>query len=318
MNRRPKRDDWPTSLRLATRLLDGLGVRQPWRFTGGSALASIHGHRFSRDADLFFSEAPDLLELDEQVQQLGYHTVLSPGHSLKILHDHGHIDLVQSRQITTLPTTEMPFEGRMVQREHPAEIVAKKMYFRGSNCTPRDVFDYAMLARRDAEAWLMGAVAAGYGGVHATREAMAERRDDFLSYARDEVATPEPFDPPAVWNAAEQAIASAYPVVLWADVAKQAASTSPYRDEHLERAIARAHAVDPDGGRRREAVRVMGALGLDPGEAARALLEKEFSWKRPGSVSDLAARTRQALQMPPLGTEPAEAPSRTGSGGIEP
>ena len=122
---RPHVDQWPAALRSAIELVEAAGLDEtPWRFTGGSALASIYHHRYSRDADLFFSEPADLSAAEEIIREkFGHPTKLSGGYSLKVFLPTGsHVDLVNVVPLTKLPPQPLDFEGRTVARGRADEI----------------------------------------------------------------------------------------------------------------------------------------------------------------------------------------------------
>ena len=259
---RPHRHQWPEALRGALELTKAAGVDgYPWRFTGGSALATLYDHRYSRDADLFFTTPIDILETERLIQErFGYTTKATGGYSLKVFLPQGsHVDLVNVNPLTRLPVLPFEFEGQMVDREHPVEILAKKIRFRGGEATPRDIFDYATIIDLDDGQWLNAAIASGYGGMTKLLEVLAEGNEDFVAIAPTEIAAATSFDPAAIWNRVESAARAAMPAVLWADTVRQYANRpSNWREEWYERAIRRAAELDP------AAERLIGALtGLE-------------------------------------------------------
>jgi hypothetical protein len=125
-----------------------------WTFGGGTALAIDIGHRLSYDIDAFMDSALIIQKLvpignpvtkaicwNDQTARPDYQY---PGHYLKlIVKDVGEIDFLGAALLLENATTAFEFEGRTIKRERPAEIIAKKIYHRGSTFKSRDVFDLA-------------------------------------------------------------------------------------------------------------------------------------------------------------------------------
>ncbi|MFN4351540.1 MAG: nucleotidyl transferase AbiEii/AbiGii toxin family protein [Hylemonella sp.] len=142
------RELWPQALGLMTHL-EGM-VHQPlWTFGGGTVLMLRHGHRLSKDIDLF---VPD-------PQYLGY---VNPRHSdvaeavsadyeenaefIKLYLPQGEIDIVVGTALTAQPYEVVKHAGREIKVECSAEIIAKKMWFRGDQAKARDLFDLCAVA----------------------------------------------------------------------------------------------------------------------------------------------------------------------------
>lgn len=119
-----------------------------WTFGGGTVLSLMLSHRESHDIDIFVDDP----------QLLGY---LSPKFSgeegrydetsnyIKIYRPEGEIDFILApRLLPNIPLRRPTFEGRPVPCEHPLEIVAKKLHYRGDSFTVRDWFDLAVVAER--------------------------------------------------------------------------------------------------------------------------------------------------------------------------
>lgn len=126
----------------------GLGM-EDWTFGGGTALMLQIGHRDSHDIDLFISDAQYLSYLNPETQ--GYDLAIAPSsydtdgtRALKIVYDGiGEIDFICCGSVTLFPTTTADVRGRPVAQETPAEIIGKKIVFRGASLQPRDMFDIA-------------------------------------------------------------------------------------------------------------------------------------------------------------------------------
>jgi hypothetical protein len=62
--------------------------------------------------------------------------------------DIGEIDFIVGRAMTSSPTTRVVIEGEPTLLETIPEIIAKKIYYRGSGIKPRDIFDIAAASER--------------------------------------------------------------------------------------------------------------------------------------------------------------------------
>ena len=150
---------WQTLLAHAFTLVDEIarrGISDPfWTFGGGTVLMLRHGHRLSKDIDIFVPDpqylgfvSPRLSDADERVS-VDY--VEGPGY-VKLLRPEGEIDFVASPNLTAQPYDEWTLLGRTVKVETAAEIVAKKLWHRGDWATARDLFDLSLVIEREPEA----------------------------------------------------------------------------------------------------------------------------------------------------------------------
>lgn len=126
----------------------------PFTFGGGTVLMLRHGHRLSKDIDLFVPDpqylgfvrprlsdvAADLCR--DYVEAMEYIKLLRPG---------GEIDIVASANLTQQPWTEETILGERVWVETDVEIVAKKMWHRGDRATARDLFDLCLVIQTNQE-----------------------------------------------------------------------------------------------------------------------------------------------------------------------
>jgi hypothetical protein len=64
----------------------------------------------------------------------------------------GEIDFLVGHAMTDTPTTKQTVEGEQVDLETVAEIVTKKIHYRGASIKARDIFDIAAAATHDREA----------------------------------------------------------------------------------------------------------------------------------------------------------------------
>lgn len=149
----PTPSRWPDLFDIALSIIDqanqaGIGMTD-WTFGGGTALMLQIDHRDSHDIDIFISDPQYLPYLNPQTQ--GYPLKISPNdyesdgiHALKIVFDGvGEIDFICCNSVSKEPTRKTEIRGRNALLETPAEIIAKKIVFRGARLQPRDIFDIA-------------------------------------------------------------------------------------------------------------------------------------------------------------------------------
>ncbi|MDQ0333232.1 hypothetical protein QFZ88_005614 [Mesorhizobium sp. YL-MeA3-2017] len=110
-------------------------------------------HRESHDIDIFLDD-PQLLGFIDPSRS-GLHFNIAPtdylGDGLHFqkfaFEDIGEIDFIVAGPLTEAPFVTREVEGRAVRLETIPEIIAKKVYYRGSEAKPRDIFDIAAAAR---------------------------------------------------------------------------------------------------------------------------------------------------------------------------
>lgn len=160
--------EWPVLFDLATAILDHFeqtnGFMPEWSFGGGTALMLQIDHRESHDIDLFLDDPQILPFLNPETQGIMLErrpdSYDSDGSGvLKLAYrDLGEIDFICAPGITDGPTTSSAVRGRTIRLETPAEIIAKKVYFRGWNFQPRDMFDLAAVAENCGTDYLVTAL----------------------------------------------------------------------------------------------------------------------------------------------------------------
>jgi hypothetical protein len=114
-------------------------------------------HRESRDIDIFLSDPQLLPFLDPQKHDFQFE-VQPPDYEgdgssfLKFaFKDIGEIDFILGHAMTLSPTTQVTIEGETTLLETIPEIIAKKIYYRGSSIKPRDIFDIAAASEQHAD-----------------------------------------------------------------------------------------------------------------------------------------------------------------------
>ena len=161
--------------------------RSGWSFGGGTVLMRRHRHRVSRDIDIFVPD-PQWLgyltpRLNAKAESIAPEYVEQAGF-LKLYFPEGEIDFVVSQPLTADPTVAEEIFGRTVQVETSAEIIAKKVWHRGREFTARDLFDFALVARKEPEAIakIAAILAARRGDISARLAARdAALREDFVA-----------------------------------------------------------------------------------------------------------------------------------------
>ncbi|WP_416066726.1 nucleotidyl transferase AbiEii/AbiGii toxin family protein [Rhizobium sp. ZK1] len=124
-----------------------------WSFGGGTALMLQINHRESFDVDIFVDDPQLLPYLNPQTQ--GYALDVRPdayqsdgSRALKIVFsDVGEIDFICAPSLSGDPIVNAQVRGRDVLLETPAEIIAKKIFYRGASMQPRDMFDIACVMK---------------------------------------------------------------------------------------------------------------------------------------------------------------------------
>lgn len=126
--------------------LDTLPPERTWALGGGTALALRFGHRISYDIDIFFENSVALRELhpnsNPAVKALS-DRFQNPGNYIKIERPEGEIDFLAALRQTEGAVWSYRFDNREIPVETPAEILAKKLHYRGSKLVVRDGFDIA-------------------------------------------------------------------------------------------------------------------------------------------------------------------------------
>ena len=143
---------WRTLLELALPALDEIGPGVHWTFGGGTALALRINHRVNYDIDILLEDANQLRALSPNRNTAARAITdrwQEPGNCLKLERDEGAIDFLVAARLTDLEYWPYRFKGRVIRVQEPAEILAKKLKYRGSQIVPRDIFDILAVHRFD-------------------------------------------------------------------------------------------------------------------------------------------------------------------------
>jgi hypothetical protein len=159
---------WPVLFDIAIAILDHAktvtGSDLDWSFGGGTALMLQIDQRESHDIDLFLTDPQLLPFLNPEHQDIALHrqpdsyagdgvTVLKLAYA-----DLGEIDFICAASITAEPVTRTEVRGQTIALETPAEIIAKKVHYRGRNFQPRDMFDLAAVAEKHGDEHVIAAL----------------------------------------------------------------------------------------------------------------------------------------------------------------
>lgn len=144
-------DTWKEILKSAYLLFEdaeerGFGT-PPFHLGGGTVLMFHMRHRLSKDIDFFGYDAQWLSVLTPRLNDRAAAMASDyseQGSSLKIALPLGDIDFIVAADVTRVAErrTEV-LEGRPIAIEDPAEILAKKLFYRAAAFTARDVYDMA-------------------------------------------------------------------------------------------------------------------------------------------------------------------------------
>jgi len=149
---------WETLFAKALRAIDS--VREPafhsaWSLGGGTVLMWRFRHRVSKDVDVFVPD-PQYLgyldpDLNETVDALTPKRTRESGY-LRLYFDEGEVDFIASAPVTRKPQVIEKVLDRDVRVDTSAEIIAKKVRYRASHFTARDIFDFALVAEKEPKA----------------------------------------------------------------------------------------------------------------------------------------------------------------------
>ena len=157
-------------------------------------------HRESHDIDIFLADAQLLSFLDPKLSDLEFETspsdYTSDGSSfLKLAFDGvGEIDFVVGYPMTDVPTVKRIVEGEEVYLETVAEIITKKIYYRGASIKPRDIFDIAAAVRHH-RVEMVDPLRAYKDDVAKTLTALERLNPDFVNAAIAALAIRDPYKP---------------------------------------------------------------------------------------------------------------------------
>lgn len=152
---------WKVLFARAMTLLDDLtvvgGMQDPfWTFGGGTVLMFRYDHRASKDIDIFVAD-PQYLgyltpRLSDRAAELTSQYVEDASSYVKLQFEEGEIDFVAAPNLLQDAWEFWHIGDYRVRVERVAEIIAKKMYYRGHHASARDLFDLCLVIEREPEA----------------------------------------------------------------------------------------------------------------------------------------------------------------------
>lgn len=171
----------PEALRLMASV-ESMIVGASWTLGGGTVLMLRYDHRASKDIDIFVPDpqylgyvTPRLSAVAESISS----NYEESAEAVKIICAQGEIDIVVATPLTNPSFEACAFQGRAINVETTAEILAKKMWYRGNMATARDLFDLCAIADLEPEAIYVAGPAMLRHGAEFLRQ--LEQREDYLS-----------------------------------------------------------------------------------------------------------------------------------------
>jgi hypothetical protein len=155
-------------------------------------------HRESHDIDIFLPDPQFLAYLDPQKRDFEFDVRPTEYDGdgtrfLKLAFDEiGQIDFIVGPSMTPSPTMRRTIEGEIVDLENVPEIITKKIYYRGTNIRPRDIFDIAAAAETHA-ASVVKALRSRPVEVAKTLMALDRLNPDFVNAAIADMAITGPY-----------------------------------------------------------------------------------------------------------------------------
>jgi hypothetical protein len=188
---------WQALLAIARELIDQVNsdamVIDRWTLGGGTALMLQIGHRESYDIDIFLDD-PQLLGFLDPAKRdfkLGLAPDSSNSDGSRFVKFSfagiGEIDFIAANPLTNPSAASRMIEGREVELETVAEIIAKKIHFRGKSIQPRDIFDIAA-AVQSHSVEISSALSDFQDDIGATLEKMRGLNPDFVEAAISKLA----------------------------------------------------------------------------------------------------------------------------------
>jgi hypothetical protein len=181
--------NWARLFRIACSLIRQVNAEHliidRWSFGGGTAMMLQIGHRQSEDIDIFLHDPQLLSYLDPKLHDFEFEIMPSDyqgdgPHFLKLAFDRiGEVDFIVSAPLTDAPSTRRKVEGEDVDVETIAEIITKKVHFRGAHIKPRDIFDIAAAGRSDRNG-ILSALRGYRNDVESTLAAIDRLNPDFV------------------------------------------------------------------------------------------------------------------------------------------
>lgn len=204
--------NWTRLFRIACSLIRQVNVEHliidRWSFGGGTAMMLQIGHRQSEDIDIFLQDPQLLPYLDPKLHDFEFEIMPSDyqgdgAHFLKLAFDRiGEVDFIISAPLTDAPSTRRKVEGEDVDVETIAEIITKKVHFRGAHIKPRDIFDIAAAGRSDRNG-IVAALRRYRDDVESTLVAIDRMNPEFINATITALSISDDYQPVAETALAE-------------------------------------------------------------------------------------------------------------------
>jgi hypothetical protein len=111
--------------------------------------------------------------------------------------DVGEIDFIVGRAMTPSPTAPTTIEGEATLLETIPEIIAKKIYYRGSSLRPRDIFDIAAAGEQHTDS-VIDALRSYRTEVRTALKVIERLNPDFVNRAISQLSIDDKFHPVAL------------------------------------------------------------------------------------------------------------------------
>lgn len=194
--------NWARLFRIACSLIRQVNAEQvivgAWSFGGSTAMMLQIDHRESHDIDVFLPDPQLLSFLDPKLHdfelEIGPSDCSGDGTGfIKLAFEGiGEIDFIVGHALTNAPTTRRIVEGEVVNLETVAEIIAKKIHYRGASIKPRDIFDVAAAAKHDRNS-IIAALTSYKDDVAQTLKTIEQLRPAFIKATIAELAIKDPY-----------------------------------------------------------------------------------------------------------------------------
>jgi hypothetical protein len=139
--------------RLAADAQHQAGSKFEPKLGGGTRLMLALNHRISHDIDLFIRDPQWIGYLTPRLNdrfETGLQSYSENAVALKLKYSQGEIDFIVGMSLLGLPDEHAPETSFAL--EPVAEVLAKKLFYRGWALTPRDLFDWWAIATRMPQA----------------------------------------------------------------------------------------------------------------------------------------------------------------------
>jgi len=149
-----KSAEWLPLFKFAMKFLANEKIpKTQWSFGGGTALMTYYNHRRSKDIDIFLRDVQLLTRFtprlnDYVADRVDDYTEMSNFLKLKLKNQ--EIDFIVAPFLTQRPTVKKLIGNTPVYIETPEEIVVKKIFYRAESFKTRDIFDFAVVIKDEA------------------------------------------------------------------------------------------------------------------------------------------------------------------------